>query len=55
MGLVFDEGDLDAMKHLRAAFNPDGVCNPGKIFPTTRSCVESNPRSRGYERVPLDG
>jgi len=54
MGLVFDEADLDAMKHLRAVFNPDGVCNPGKVFPTTRSCVESNPRSRGYERVPLD-
>jgi glycolate oxidase subunit GlcD len=55
MGLVFDEADLDAMKRLHAAFNPDGVCNPGKVFPTTRFCVESNPKSRGYERVALDG
>jgi FAD/FMN-containing dehydrogenase len=55
MGLVFDEGDLDAMKRLRSVFNPDGVCNPDKVFPTTRPCVESNPRTRGYDRVLLDG
>jgi glycolate oxidase subunit GlcD len=54
MGLIFSEEDLDAMKRLRSVFNPDGVCNPDKVFPTTRSCVESNPRSRGYEHVPLD-
>jgi glycolate oxidase subunit GlcD len=53
MGLVFGEADLAAMKRLREAFDPDGVCNPGKIFPTTRFCVESNPKARGYERVPL--
>jgi glycolate oxidase subunit GlcD len=55
IGLVFDEADLDAMKRLHAAFNPDGICNPDKVFPTTRFCVESNPKSRGYDRVPLDG
>ena len=53
MGLVFDEADLDAMKRLRAAFDPDGVCNPGKIFPTTRFCAEANPKARGYDRVPF--
>ncbi|MCH2169480.1 FAD-binding protein [Myxococcota bacterium] len=53
IGLVFGESDLEAMKHLRAAFDPDRVCNPGKIFPTTRFCVESNPHARGYDRVPL--
>ncbi len=53
MGLLFDEADLDAMRRLRAAFDPDGVCNPGKIFPTTRFCRESDPKARGYERVPL--
>ncbi len=53
IGLVFNEADLDAMKRVRDAFNPDGVCNPGKIFPTTRFCVESNPKARGYDRVPL--
>jgi FAD/FMN-containing dehydrogenase len=53
MGLIFGEDDLDAMRRLRASFDPDGVCNPGKIFPTTRFCVESDPKARGYDRVPL--
>jgi glycolate oxidase subunit GlcD len=54
MHLVFSEADIDAMKRLRDCFNPDGLCNPGKIFPTTRFCVESNPKTRGYDRVPFD-
>ena len=54
MGLMFTEFDLGAMKRLRAAFDPDGVCNPGKIFPTTRFCVESNPKARGYDRVSFE-
>jgi FAD/FMN-containing dehydrogenase len=53
MGLVFSEADLDAMRRLRAAFDPEGVCNPGKIFPTTRFCAEADPKARGYERVPF--
>ncbi len=53
MGLLFGESDLDAMKRLRAAFDPDSVCNPGKIFPSTRFCAEANPKARGYDRVPL--
>jgi glycolate oxidase subunit GlcD len=51
--LVFGEADLEAMCRLRAAFDPDGVCNPGKIFPTPRFCAEANPKARGYDRVPL--
>jgi FAD/FMN-containing dehydrogenase len=54
MHLVFSEADIDAMKRLRACFNPDGLCNPKKIFPTTRFCTESNPKARGYDRVPID-
>ena len=53
MHLVFGDDDLDAMKRLRRAFDPDGVCNPGKLFPTTRFCAESNPKARGYDRVPF--
>ena len=53
MHLVFDESDLEPMYRLRESFNPDGVCNPGKIIPTTRFCVESNPKARGYDEVPL--
>ncbi len=49
--MVFSDADLGAMCRLRAAFDPEGVCNPGKIFPTTRFCMEANPKARGYERV----
>ena len=35
------------------AEDPDRICNPGKIFPTTRFCAESNPKARGYDRVPF--
>jgi len=51
--LVFGAADLDAMRRVRSAFNPQGLCNPTKIFPTTRFCVESNPKARGYDQVPL--
>jgi len=53
MHLVFDDADLEPMYRLRDTFNPDGACNPGKIIPTTRFCVESNPKARGYDAVPL--
>ena len=45
---------MDAMKRFRDCFDPEGVCNPGKIFPTTRFCVESNPKARSYDRVRFD-
>jgi FAD/FMN-containing dehydrogenase len=51
--LVYSDDDLEAMCRLRGAFDPDGVCNPGKIFPTTRFCIEADPKARGYDRVPL--
>jgi glycolate oxidase subunit GlcD len=51
MGLVFRESDLDAMRRLRRAFDPDGVCNPGKLLPTPRFCAEANPHARGYDEV----
>jgi len=41
MGLLFGEDDLDAMYRLRAAFDPQGICNPGKVLPTPRACVEA--------------
>jgi glycolate oxidase subunit GlcD len=53
MPLVFGAEDLDAMRRLRESFDPDRVSNPGKIFPTTRFCMEANPKARGYDRVPL--
>ncbi len=53
MHLVFRDQDLDPMLRLRDAFDPERVCNPGKIFPTPRFCAEANPKARGYDRVPF--
>ena len=46
--------DLAAMRILRDTFDPTLACNPGKIFPTTRFCVESDPKARGYDRVSFE-
>ena len=40
MPLMFTDADLEAMKRLRAAFDPAGLANPGKLFPTPRLCGE---------------
>jgi len=40
MPLMFGEDDLAAMQRLRAAFDPVGIANPGKLFPTPRLCGE---------------
>jgi glycolate oxidase len=40
MPLMFSETDLETMKRVRSAFDPDGTCNPGKVFPTPRLCGE---------------
>jgi len=37
----FTADDLDVMQLVRCAFDPDGRCNPGKVFPTPRLCGET--------------
>ena len=51
MRMVFSEADLDAMRWVHDAFDPDDACNPGKVIPQPRACTESNPRHRGYDQV----
>jgi len=38
---MFTEADLETMQWVREAFNPKGLANPGKIFPTPRTCGEA--------------
>ncbi len=40
LGQMFTAADLSAMQLLRCAFDPDSLCNPGKVFPTPRLCGE---------------
>jgi len=40
MAKMFGEQDLEAMQLVRCAFDPTGICNPGKVFPTPRLCGE---------------
>ncbi len=40
MPKLFSERDLEAMRLLRAGFDPAGLANPGKVFPTPRLCGE---------------
>jgi glycolate oxidase subunit GlcD len=40
--LVFSDDDLNAMLRVRAAFDPNGICNPGKIVPMLRGCGEAS-------------
>ena len=51
MPWMFSEADLAAMDRLRRAFDPAGLCNPGKLLPTPRLCGEV---PGPYRRHPLE-
>jgi glycolate oxidase len=38
---MFTPADLETMQYVREAMNPKGLANPGKIFPTPRTCGEA--------------
>ncbi|MGH9704568.1 MAG: FAD-binding oxidoreductase [Candidatus Acidiferrales bacterium] len=42
--LLFGEDELNLMRRMRDAFNPHGLLNPGKIFPTGKGCGEIHVR-----------
>ncbi len=48
MPLIFSEADMACMHRLKHAFNPTGLCNPGKIFPSRKACVEVGPAYRPH-------
>jgi len=39
--LIFSEKDMETMLRVRAAFDPSGLMNPGKIIPVLRGCGEA--------------
>ncbi len=40
MGIMFTEADLDQQQRVKCAFDPKGLLNPGKVFPTLHRCAE---------------
>jgi glycolate oxidase len=40
MPAMFDEIDLNQQQRLKCAFDPDGLLNPGKVFPQLHRCAE---------------
>jgi glycolate oxidase len=48
MPKMFGEDDLAVMARARKAFDPDGLCNPGKVLPTPRLCGERPGRYRPH-------
>ncbi len=40
MSAMFSEADMQTHQMIRCAFNPDNLCNPGKVYPTPRLCGE---------------
>jgi len=41
LSLIFSDDDMNSMLSVRAAFDPGGLCNPGKIIPMLRGCGEA--------------
>jgi glycolate oxidase len=53
MPRMFSERDLAVFARLRNAFDPEGLCNPGKVVPTPRLCgeVPGPYRTHALERI----
>jgi len=47
MPLLFGADSLDAMVRIRDVFNPQGLCNPGKVLPSSHGCSYEMPAHRG--------
>jgi glycolate oxidase len=55
MTRMFTSEDLDTMQLVRCAFDPRGLSNPGKVFPTPRLCGEAPGVRRGVHPLVASG
>jgi glycolate oxidase len=53
MGTMFDETDLAHQQRLKCVFDPDGLLNPGKVFPQLHRCAELGRLHVHAGRVPF--
>ena len=51
LDVALSEDDLAVMDRVRGAWDPNGLCNPGKLLPTPRLCGE---RPGKYRPHPLE-
>ena len=54
MPRMFTEDDLDTQQLVRCAFDPAGIANPGKIYPTPRLCGERPRVVRGAHPLTVE-
>jgi glycolate oxidase len=52
LGLMFNPDEMDCLKRIRAAFDPLGIANPGKMFPGAES---SGPTAHGLHPLEKAG
>lgn len=55
LSLMFSEQDLDTMNLIRCSFDRKGICNPGKVFPTPRTCVEPGMKPNKVHKLEKEG
>jgi len=55
MPWYFDTVDLDVMRRVHDVWNPRGLCNPGKVFPSAHACVEAHGRTLALDDAALGG
>jgi glycolate oxidase subunit GlcD len=53
LSLIFSEADMETMLRVRAAFDPSGLCNPGKIIPMLRGCGEARAQTKSNVQSPM--
>ncbi len=53
MGTMFTDLDLKQQQRVKCAFDPDGLLNPGKVFPVLHRCAELGHMHVHRGRVPF--
>jgi glycolate oxidase len=53
MGTMFDEIDLAHQQRLKCAFDPEGLLNPGKVFPVLHRCAELGRMRVSHGKLPF--
>ncbi len=53
MGTMFTDHDLKQQQRVKCAFDPDGLLNPGKVFPVLHRCAELGHMHIHRGRVPF--